>query len=500
MQTRKSGLLLHITSLPTHYGIGDFGPSAYRFADFLAAGGQAIWQVLPLGPTLTFCGNSPYFSYSAFAGNPLLISPDLLVENRYLDGSDIPPLPGFSKEHVDFHDVSRFKYQLLYRAYEKFKSRADSDYEFTRFCQKNADWLNSYALFSSLKDHFRGASWVDWPGELRDFHHSAIGEWEERLKDQMLAAKFFQFLFSRQWSDLKNYCNQKNIQILGDIPIYVSLDSVDVWANPGIFKLNEQKEPVFVAGVPPDYFSATGQLWGNPVYNWDRLREQRYAWWIKRVERNLELFDVVRLDHFRGFVGYWEVPAGETTAINGRWVETPAKDFFGTLLRRFPYLPIVAEDLGTITPDVREIMLNYGFPGMKLLLFAFGDDLASNPYVPHNHIQNCIVYTGTHDNNTVRGWFRGEAREEDKERLFRYLGRRVEQDTVHWEFVRLAMMSVANTVILPVQDVLGLDESARMNVPSQVAGNWDWRLREELLTAEVSQQLRTLTHTYGRAG
>ena len=500
MQTRKSGLLLHITCLPTRYGIGDFGPSAYRFADFLAAGGQAVWQLLPLGPTLTVCGNSPYFSYSAFAGNPLLISPDLLVESGFIEGRDIPQPPGFSGDRVDFQEVSRFKYQLLYKAYERFKNRAHSDCEFSRFCQKNCDWLDSHALFSSLKEHFRGVSWIDWPRELRDFDHAAIREWEERLQEQMLAAKFFQFLFARQWADLKRYCNQKNIQILGDIPIYVSLDSVDVWANPGIFKLNEHKQPVSVAGVPPDYFSATGQLWGNPVYNWDRLREQRYAWWIKRVERNLELFDVVRLDHFRGFVGYWEVPAQETTAINGKWVEAPAKDFFNTLLRRFPYLPIVAEDLGTITPDVREIMLAYGFPGMKLLLFAFGDDLATNPYVPHNHVQNCIVYTGTHDNNTAKGWFRMEAREEDKERLFRYLGRRVEQDTVHWELVKLAMMSVANTVILPMQDVLGLDESARMNVPSQAMGNWEWRLRAEYLTPEVSQQLRTLTYTYGRAG
>lgn len=500
MPTRRSGLLLHITSLPSRYGIGDFGPNAYRFADFLAAGGQAVWQVLPLGPTLTIGGNSPYFSYSAFAGNPLLISPDLLLANGYLDPSDILQLPGFAEEHVDFQGVSQYKYQLLAKAFQRFKNRAHVNGEFTRFCQKNSNWLNDYALFCSLKEHFRGVSWIEWPRELRDFQQAAVGEWRERLEDEILAAKFFQFLFSEQWSALKHYCNQKNIQILGDIPIYVSLDSVDVWADSEIFKLNEQKEPVFVAGVPPDYFSATGQLWGNPVYNWDRLREQRYAWWIKRVERNLELFDVVRLDHFRGFVGYWEVPARETTAVNGKWVEAPAEDFFNSLLRRFSYLPMVAEDLGTITPDVREIMTTYGFPGMKLLLFAFGDNPATNPYVPHNHVRHCIVYTGTHDNNTVKGWFRKEAREEDKERLYRYLGRKVEADTVHWEFVRLAMMSVADTVILPMQDVLGLDESARMNVPAQVTGNWEWRVKEEYLTAEMSQRLRLLTDTYGRSG
>jgi len=498
MQTRRSGLLLHITSLPSPYGIGDFGPSAYRFADFLAASEQNVWQMLPLGPTSTFCGNSPYCSYSAFAGNPLMISPDLLVASGYLDATDVLDRPNFPEERVNFEDVSRYKYQLLQRACARFKNRKYSDLEFTKFCRENAYWLDNYALFISLKENFQDGSWIDWPGELRDSDKSAITEWQEKLGHEVLSAKFIQFLFAKQWSDLKRYCNDKNIQIMGDIPIYVSLDSADVWANPEIFKLNEHKQPVFVAGVPPDYFSWSGQLWGNPVYNWDELKENRYHWWIKRVERNFELFDMVRLDHFRGFVSYWEVPAEETTAINGKWIEAPTREFFNSLLRRFPSLPIIAEDLGTITPDVREIMMIYGFAGMKLLLFAFGDDLASNPYVPHNHIQNCVVYTGTHDNNTVKGWFRKEARGEDRERLFKYLGRTVEEDSVHWEFIRLAMMSVAHTTIIPVQDLLGLDEEARMNFPSEAIGNWEWRLRQELLTSEVSEQLCELTMTYGR--
>lgn len=498
MQTRRSGILLHITSLPSPYGIGDFGHGAYRFADFMASSGQSMWQVLPLEPTSTFCGNSPYCTYSAFAGNPVLISPDFLIEEGFLQPSDVADLPTFADERVDFDKVSEFKYQILQIAFDRFVTRQETDYEFNRFCRENSDWLDNYALFISLKKNFHGVCWNEWPAELRDRQSSAIGEWREKLHNEIAAAKFFQYLFSRQWFALKKYCNGRSIQIMGDIPIYVSLDSADVWTHPEIFKLDEAKRPVFVAGVPPDYFSSTGQLWGNPVYDWDSLRKSRYAWWIKRVEHNLALFDMIRLDHFRGFVGYWEVAATEATAVNGRWVEVPTRDFFDTLLRRFPYLPIVAEDLGTITPDVRETMLWYGFAGMKLLLFAFGDDLASNPYVPHNHTQNSVVYTGTHDNNTVKGWFSKEASDNDKDRLCKYLGRTVGEDIVHWELVRMAMMSVAATAIIPIQDVLGLGEEARMNVPAAVHGNWGWRLSEDLLTGEVTEKLLEVSRVYGR--
>lgn len=498
MQTRRSGILLHITSLPSHYGIGDFGPEAYRFVDFLAASGQSVWQVLPLEPTSSFCGNSPYCSHSAFAGNPLLISPDLLVQEGFLDRSDVADRAVFDDERVDFDRVYPLKYRLLQKAFEKFAGRQEMDYEFNRFCEANADWLDDYALFISCKRNFHGAEWNDWPVELRDRHEPALQEWQGKLSREVFTAKFFQYLFARQWTALRKYCRDKNIQIMGDIPIYVSLDSADVWAHPQIFKLNEDKRPIFVAGVPPDYFSSTGQLWGNPVYNWDVLQSRRYDWWIKRIEHNLDLFDMIRLDHFRGFVGYWEVPAGESTAVSGAWMAVPARDFFDTLLRRFPYLPVIAEDLGTITPDVRETMLAYGFAGMKLLLFAFGDDLATNPYVLHNHTQNSVVYTGTHDNNTVKGWFAKEASESDKDRLYRYLGRSVDEENIHWELVRLAMMSVAATAIIPMQDVLGLGENARMNLPAAVHGNWSWRLKGALLTGEWEQRLLEMTRTYGR--
>jgi 4-alpha-glucanotransferase len=498
MQTRRSGILLHVTSLPSPYGIGDFGHGAYRFVDFLAASGQSVWQVLPLEPTSTFCGNSPYCTYSVFAGNPVLISPDLLVEDGFLRPEDLGDRPNFADDRVDYQQVTEYKNRLLQTACDRFSDRRDADYEFNRFCRDNVAWLENYALFISLKKQFHGAGWNDWPTELRDRHESPLREWQERLTNDLYAARFSQYLLSRQWLALKRYCNDKNIQVMGDIPIYVSIDSADVWAHPHIFKLNEEKKPIFVAGVPPDYFSATGQLWGNPVYNWDILRESRYAWWIKRIEHNLKLFDLIRLDHFRAFVSYWEVPATETTAVHGKWVEVPTKDFFDTLLRRFPYLPVIAEDLGTITSDVREIMMLYEFAGMKTLLFAFGDDLATNPYVPHNHTQNSVVYTGTHDNNTVRGWFQTEAREDDKDRLLKYLGRSVDAHSAHWELLKLAMMSVAGTAILPIQDVLGLGEEARMNTPSAGNGNWEWRLKEELLTAEVEQKLLEVTRIYGR--
>jgi len=310
--------------------------------------------------------------------------------------------------------------------------------------------------------------------------------------------KFLQYLFFKQWFSLKNYCNSKNIQIIGDVPIYVSFDSVDVWANPGIFKLDKKKMPTFIAGVPPDYFSKTGQLWENPVYRWDVLKETRYSWWVKRIEHNLRLFDVIRLDHFRGFVAYWEVPANEKTAINGKWIEVPAEDFFSTLLKHFPNLAIIAEDLGFITPDVIEVIDHFRFPGMKLLIFAFGDDFPKSSYLPHNHTKNCVVYTGTHDNNTVKGWWRREASPEDRKRLFKYIGREVEEGNIQWEFIRLAMMSVADMVIIPMQDILGLGEEARMNLPATAEGNWEWRLIPEQLTPSLAKRLSEMTEIYGR--
>jgi len=499
MKTRRSGVLLHLSSLPSPYGIGDLGPGAYLFADFLADAGQSIWQLLPLNPTSSASGNSPYSSFSAFAGNPLLISPERLAIEGFLMSGEIEGPPPFDGVKVNYAAASRYKADLLRKAFERFSQGHREAPEFAAFCRENAHWLDDYALFAALKEHFNGIAWNAWQPEIRRRAEAVLREWEEQLTDRVLAEKFFQYLFFRQWSAFKSYCNQKNIQLIGDLPIYVSYDSVDVWSHPLLFQLDEEQEPTVVAGVPPDYFSPTGQLWGNPVYRWQMLKESGYRWWIERFEHNLKLFDAIRLDHFRGFVGYWAIPGSETTAINGSWEPVPARDFFTALSRRFPYLPIIAEDLGVITPDVREIMAWFDFPGMKVLQFAFDGDPSANPYAPHNHVRNALVYTGTHDNNTTRGWFGSELDERGRERLVRYVGRNVGEAEVHWEMIRLAMMSVCATAIIPMQDVLGLGEDARMNVPAVAHGNWEWRLLPEQLSPRLAQQLARLTHLYGRA-
>ena len=499
MQTRGSGILLHISSLPSPYGIGDFGPGAYKFVDFLAASGQSYWQILPLNPTAAIHGNSPYSSYSAYAGNCLFISPDLLAENGLISKSDIEVPPRFFSEMVLYKAVVKYKSKLLRLAYERYRDKIKTDCKFEDFCRDNSDWLEDYALFVALKDSFNGGAWTSWPEELKYRKESALSEWKVKLADRINMEKFFQYIFFSQWASLKRYCNEKGIQIIGDMPIYVNHDSTQVWTHPEVFKLNEKREPVFVAGVPPDYFSSTGQLWGNPVYNWDVLRKNRYAWWAERIERGFKLYDIIRLDHFRGFVAYWEVRADENTAMNGKWENVPALDFFETLYKRFACLPIIAEDLGYITADVREVINHFDLPTMKVLLFAFGDSMATNPYAPHSHVKNCVVYTGTHDNNTVRGWFESEASPEDKKRLNDYLGREVSEDNVHWEFVRMAMMSVADTAIIPMQDVLGLGEKARMNVPGTLKRNWTWRLESDRITPLAIERLSHLTSIYGRA-
>lgn len=499
MVKRGSGILLHITSLPSGYGIGDLGPGAYRFIDFLTETRQSFWQILPLGPTCPVYGNSPYSSFSAFAGNPLLISPDLMVRDGLLTEAEIKGHRGLSRERVNYEAVTRYKNRIFDLAYEKNRERILKDHEFERFCRDNASWLDDYTLFITIKRHLNGAEWSRWPEELRDRKRDVLKQWRERLKEEILKEKFLQYIFFKQWHSLRSYCEDRNTQIIGDLPIYVNYDSADVWADPDIFCLDRDKRPLFVAGVPPDYFSSTGQLWGHPVYNWEALRETGYSWWIRRIEYNLKLFHMFRLDHFRGFVGYWRVRAGETTAINGEWVEAPAKDFFNTLFRHFTHLPLIAEDLGVITPDVREVMSLFGFPGMKVLLFAFGENLPANPYAPHNHIKNCVVYTGTHDNNTIMGWFRRELTVQDRKRLSEYMGKRVSEKTVHWDLIRLAMASVADMVIIPMQDILGLGEKARMNLPASTTGNWRWRLTLEQLTPSIIKRLSEITWLYGRA-
>ncbi len=500
MKRRGSGILLHITSLPSKYGIGDFGPEAYRFADFLHQSKQIFWQVLPLTPTSPISGSSPYASSSAFAGNKLLISPELLLQDGFLSQADLDHSPDFPVGQVDYEAVIENKNILFHKAFEKFNARRDEfTYEYEKFCTENEHWLEDYASFIAFKDHFDKKAWSEWPQEIRDRELGDMQNLKNELSTEIEFEKFFQFIFSKQWSQLKGYCNDHGIQIIGDVPYYVNYDSADVWTNPHIFKLDLDKKPSFVAGVPPDYFSETGQLWGNPVYNWDVLQESQYDWWIQRMLHSLSLYDVVRIDHFRGFLAYWEVAASEETAINGSWVETPADDFFNTMLQRFPELPILAEDLGVITPDVRELMHKFDIPGMKLLIFAFDESLPHNPYAPHNHIKDCVVYTGTHDNNTIRGWFEQEAPDDMKLRFSEYIGREVSAEDVHKEFVRLVMMSVANLVIIPIQDVLGLGAEHRMNRPATSDGNWRWRLLPDQITENVTGHLKQLVELYGRS-
>lgn len=493
---RSSGVLLHITSLPSKYGIGDFGPEALRFAGFLKEAGQGLWQILPLNPTDTETGNSPYHTTSAFALSPWLISPELLARDGFITEEDASAaLP--SGEKTDYKEAVGAKKRILARAFERFK-RLPNKAGFEAFVRKHSQWLEDYALFQALKEAFEGKMWSEWPIELRDRETKALERARKELAASVEREMFYQYLAFSQWLGLKSSCASMGIEILGDVTIYVNYDSVDVWTNPDIFKLNEDKLPRVVAGVPPDYFSETGQLWGNPLYRWHVLREKGYEWWLKRIAHNLSLYDRIRIDHFRGFVAYWEIKADEKSAVNGRWIEAPAMDFFQHLKTRFPDAPIIAEDLGVITPDVVEVMRHFGFPGMRLLMFAFGGDLADNPYLPHNIERNCVVYTGTHDNNTVRGWYEEEITLREKEHLLRYLGRDVSSADISWEMIRLAMMTVADTSVIPMQDILGLGSQARMNRPSKPNGNWEWRLRTEAVTPELAGRLKDLTEIYGR--
>lgn len=500
MNTRRSGILLHITSLPSRFGIGDLGPAAYHFVDFLTQTRQSLWQILPLNPTDIMYGNSPYSSHSAFAGNPLLISPELLVQEGLLQDSDLAEAPPFPRHEVDYANVIPYKMKLLARAYENFKHRNGEHYELQNFCRDNAWWLEDYALFIALREHFNGSLWGDWPWELRTRQEHVLREVRENSHDRIAMERFIQFIFFRQWHRLKSHCNAKNIHLIGDIPIYVNYDSADVWSHPHLFKLDEQRKPRLISGVPPDYFSATGQLWGSPVYEWETLRATRYAWWLQRLDQNFKLCDLVRLDHFRGFMAYWEIPAHETTAINGRWIEAPGWDFFNTLARHYPHLPIIAEDLGVITPDVREVMQHFGFPGMKLLMFAFSSDTNNVHHgAPHTYVRNSIVYTGTHDNNTVKAWFHSEASAEERQKLAEYLGHELREEEITWDLIRLGMMSVAKMIVVPMQDLLGLGGEARMNMPATVQGNWKWRLQPEQLEPGFMHRIAELTRIYGRA-
>lgn len=494
---RSSGILLHPTCFPSRFGIGDLGDKAYHFIDFLKDSYQQYWQVLPLGPT--GYGNSPYMCYSAMAGNHLLISPDKLVDEGLLSEADFANLPEFTADKVDFERVIPIKTNLLKKACENFKHHATAIQRkaFHTFCNTRGYWLDNYALFMALKDAHNGASWYTWELELAKREPAALARMEQELTQEIFYYKFIQYEFFRQWSELKNYANQNGVDIIGDIPIYVAHDSADVWANPEFFALDEETgAAALMAGVPPDYFSATGQLWGNPVYNWEELQKQDFKWWVQRFEAMLDYVDIIRIDHFRGFEAYWAVPQGEETAINGEWIKAPGVEFFAVIKQKLGKLPILAEDLGIITEEVEALRDQFEFPGMKVLQFAFGSD-PGNPFLPFNYPRNAVVYTGTHDNDTTLGWF-NTTNDYEKQNLLLYLGN-ISPDGINWDLIRLALSSVANQAIIPLQDVLGLGTQARMNYPSTAEGNWEWRYQQEVLTKELSDRLKILTNLYGRS-
>ncbi len=494
---RGAGIVLHISSLASGFGIGDLGPAAYQFADFLEKAGARCWQVLPLNPTRPEYGNCPYNSPSAFAGNTILISPEFLVRDGLLSWLDLKNPPGFPKDRTDYAQVHAYKEKLFDTAYENFKKLPDKS-GYDRFCAENSEWLFDYALFLTLKRSLPARSWNQWSSDLRDRKPVILEKFREQFRPEMEKEQFLQWVFFAQWFALRDYCRSKGITIIGDIPIYLNFESAEVWSRPDLFKLDAEKKPTVVSGVPPDYFSKTGQLWGNPVYDWERRRESGYDWWIKRIGHNLRFFDYIRLDHFRGFVDYWEVPPGEKTAVNGKWMRGPGYEFFDRLFGRFPSLPLIAEDLGIISDEVRNLIGHYGFPGMKVLLFAFTEDLPRNPYAPHNHIPNCVLYTGTHDNNTARGWFESEASDAEKDRFCKYIGREIGVEEVSWELLRMALSSVANVAMAPMQDLLGLGQAARMNIPSVPDGNWEWRVLSEQLSPELAQKFCELVRIYNR--
>jgi len=491
---RSSGILLHPTSLPGPYGIGDLGREARRFADFLAESGQTLWQVLPLGPT--GYGDSPYQCFSALAGNPLLIA---------MDDWDVPAAPAFPRDEVDFARVIVWKMGVLEAAAERFFS-GPGDPAFSDFCTSNASWLEDFALFMALKQHHGEVVWSRWEPGARTRDPQALAAWRERLAPAIAAHRYFQFLFFRQWRELREYCRARNIRIMGDLPIYVAHDSADVWAKPEAFQLDAQGDPTVVAGVPPDYFSATGQRWGNPIYRWESMAADGYGWWLERFRAVLAQFDLVRLDHFRGFEAYWEVPASEPTAEHGRWVAGPGAALFDAAWKALGDLPFVAENLGVITPEVEAIRTRFDLPGMSILQFAFGDDPQGPSFRPHNFPRNMVAYTGTHDCDTTVGWWSSEGRGEStrnsdairRERQFTRAYLHTTGAEIHWDFIRALESSVADTVLIPLQDVLGLGSKARMNQPATLGGNWRWRYREGALTPPVASRLRELARMYDR--
>lgn len=503
---RCYGVLLHISSLPSAWGIGDLGPAAHAFAAILAANGATVWQFLPLNPTSTVIGNSPYSSLSAFAGNPLFISPELLVRDGYLGYGELDEsfsaIPGGNLvqniSQINYEAVTAHRLFLLNAAYARASSSLADNTEYSDFCRQHDHWLHDYARFITMKKTFGGDAWNFWPYELASRDATALREWDDQHTQEMEREKFVQYLFFSQWQELRRACNSSGIKLIADIPIYVTHDSVDVWAHPEFFNLDEAMQPVSVSGVPPDYFCLEGQRWGTPVYRWDILEKDDFNWWKRRLGHTLLMADMARLDHFRGFCGYWEIPAEEETAVNGEWRCAPASAFFESLQKHFGGLPFIAEDLGVITPDVRAVMDDFNLPGMHVLQFAFsGEEFAQNPDIPHSHKPRSVVYTGTHDNATTRDWFT-EAVELEKNNLSSYAGVPVDSETASRVLTRLAFASVADCAVLPVQDALNLGKEARMNTPGIGEGNWGWRLAPGQLQEGNLAWLHNLARIYGR--
>ncbi len=492
---RKSGILLPVSSLPAAYGIGTFSKQAYQFVDFLVEAGQQLWQILPLGPT--GYGDSPYQSFSTFAGNPYFIDLQEFVDAGYIREKDCEKLNfGTNPEYVDYGQLYGSRYLVLEKAYENAVEDGIQDKEdYQQFLRRNKYWLKDYALYMTVKEAFGNTCWTEWEDDIRLRRPETIKQYEKEYSYEIGFYYFQQYYFEKQWKQLKQYANERGIEIVGDIPIYVAFDSADTWANPRLFQLDEENLPVGVAGCPPDAFSETGQLWGNPLYDWEYHKETKYAWWMKRVEHCYELYDVLRIDHFRGFDEYWSIPYGDEDATGGEWLKGPGMDLFKTMKKKFGDVKVIAEDLGFLTDSVIELLEESGFPGMKVLQFAFGGD-ADNAYLPHNHRKNSVVYTGTHDNETIVGWYEN-LEEEVKEQVDAYFGLEEGQD-VNWVFIRAALSSVADTVIIPMQDYLGLGNEARINLPSSLGKNWEWRMKEEACSKELAKKIHGLTKIYGR--
>ena len=495
---RAGGILLHPTSLPGEYGIGELGPNLFKFLDFLHDSGIKLWQILPLGPT--GYGDSPYLCFSAFAGNPYLISIDKLKESGFLTSNDINISEPFPSKYIDFGHVINWKWQLLHKAYTVFSNTSTSSLveDFTKFKAFHNYWLEDYATFMAIKESQEGKLWTEWPIELRIHEPKTLKEWKKKHKSEIEFQMFVQLLFDKQWSEIKNYAHKRGIRIIGDVPIFVALDSADVWAHSDIFYLDEKRQPIYVAGVPPDFFSETGQRWGSPLYRWDKLKENSYDWWVKRIQFTLNTIDIIRIDHFRGFEAYWEIQASEPTAIKGRWVKGPDKEIFEVILTKLGILPIIAEDLGIITPPVHALREAFNFPGMRILQFAFGDEgsaFTENRFLPHNFDYNTVVYTGTHDNATSSQWFEN-LDTKIKQRVLEYMNSNG-TDAVG-DFIRLAWSSVAKIAVIPLQDLLRLGKEARMNFPGKSSGNWVWRFTWDQIKPEHIQELLKLNRLYNR--